>query len=41
MVFLTRPISAALLMMALALVVIVSLPNIEKKREEVFKEDAS
>jgi TctA family transporter len=40
MVFLTRPISAALLMVALALVVIVSLPNIEKKREEVFKEEA-
>jgi TctA family transporter len=35
----TRPLSAGLLIAALLLIVIVSLPNIRKKREEAFVED--
>jgi TctA family transporter len=35
-VFVTRPISLAMLVLALALLVIVTLPNIRKKREEAF-----
>jgi TctA family transporter len=35
-VFFTRPISLAMLVLALALLVIVTLPNIRKKREEAF-----
>lgn len=38
-VFLTRPLSATMLAMALAMVVIISLPAISKKREETFVED--
>ena len=38
-VFVTRPISAGLLMGALVLLVIVALPSIKKKREEAFVED--
>ncbi|MEO8848358.1 MAG: tripartite tricarboxylate transporter permease, partial [Casimicrobiaceae bacterium] len=38
-VFVTRPISLVLLMLALALVVLIALPNIKKKREEVFVEE--
>jgi TctA family transporter len=37
-VFFTRPLSLALLLMALALVVIVTLPAIKSKREEAFQE---
>jgi TctA family transporter len=37
-VFLTRPISAALLGVAVILLVLVALPSISKKREEVFLE---
>ena len=38
MVFLERPISALLLVMALALLVILVLPAVQQKREEVFQE---
>ena len=38
-IFFTRPISAVLLAMAVALVVIVALPAISKKRETVFVEE--
>jgi putative tricarboxylic transport membrane protein len=38
-VFVTRPLSAVLLLMAAALVVIVTLPAISKKRETVFVEE--
>jgi putative tricarboxylic transport membrane protein len=37
-VFLTRPISASLLMVALALLIIAALPMLRKRREEVFAE---
>jgi TctA family transporter len=37
--FVTRPLSASLLIAALALVVIVSLPSIKRKREEAFQEE--
>ncbi|MDO5681190.1 MAG: tripartite tricarboxylate transporter permease [Pelistega sp.] len=37
--FVTRPLSATLLLMAIALVVLVSLPAIRKKREETFVEE--
>jgi TctA family transporter len=40
MVFLTRPISAALILLAIAVLVIVLLPSVAKKREEVFVEEA-
>jgi len=36
--FVTRPLSAGLLLAALAMVVIVLLPNIRRKREEAFQE---
>ncbi|MFO1143013.1 MAG: tripartite tricarboxylate transporter permease [Amaricoccus sp.] len=39
MVFLTQPLSAGLLAAAAILVVIVSLPNIHKKRDQVFSEE--
>ncbi len=39
MVFLTRPLSLALLLMAAALLVIVFMPAIAKKREEAFQGD--
>jgi len=38
-VFVTRPISASLLVAALVLLAIVLLPSIKKKREEAFVED--
>jgi TctA family transporter len=38
MTFATRPLSAGLLLAALALIVIVSLPAIKSKREEAFAE---
>jgi len=38
-VFLTRPLSATMLAMALAMIVIISLPAISKKREETFVEE--
>jgi TctA family transporter len=38
-VFVTRPISASLLLVATALLVIVLLPSVKKKREEAFVED--
>jgi len=38
-VFLTRPLSLTMLLMALAMIVIISLPAISKKREETFVED--
>jgi len=37
--FITRPLSLTLLVMALALVVLVALPSIKKKREETFVEE--
>lgn len=38
-VFITRPISATLLAIALAVLIIVLLPSINRKREEIFVED--
>ncbi|MDI4665441.1 tripartite tricarboxylate transporter permease [Xanthobacter autotrophicus] len=38
MVFVTRPISAILLMLAVAALVVVLLPSVQKTREEAFKE---
>jgi putative tricarboxylic transport membrane protein len=38
-VFVTRPISLVLLLMALALLFLIALPNLKKKREEVFAEE--
>jgi TctA family transporter len=38
-VFVTRPLSASLLVAATVLVVIVALPSIKAKREDVFVED--
>ncbi|MBU6438315.1 MAG: tripartite tricarboxylate transporter permease, partial [Betaproteobacteria bacterium] len=38
-VFVTRPLSLTLLLMAVALVVIVALPAIKAKREEAFQEE--
>jgi TctA family transporter len=37
-VFLTRPLSLALLALALAVLVVVLLPNIRAKRDEAFQE---
>jgi putative tricarboxylic transport membrane protein len=37
--FLTRPISAILLLIALGVLVVVFLPSVKKKREEVFQEE--
>ncbi|MDH4288113.1 MAG: tripartite tricarboxylate transporter permease [Aquincola sp.] len=37
--FATRPLSAGLLLAALAMIVIVMLPSIQRKREEAFKEE--
>jgi TctA family transporter len=37
--FATRPLSAGLLLAALAMVVVVMLPSIQQKREEAFKEE--
>jgi TctA family transporter len=39
MTFVTRPISAILLAISVAVLVVVFLPSIKKKREEVFVED--
>jgi TctA family transporter len=38
MVFVTRPLSLSLLILAVALVVIVALPQISRRREEAFQE---
>jgi TctA family transporter len=38
-VFVTRPISLVLLLMAVALLLLIALPNLKKKREEVFVEE--
>jgi putative tricarboxylic transport membrane protein len=38
-VFATRPISLVLLLLAVALLVLIALPNIKRKREEVFVEE--
>jgi TctA family transporter len=38
-VFVTRPLSATLLAMAVLLLLIVTLPSIKSKREEAFVED--
>jgi TctA family transporter len=38
MVFLTRPISASLLILAAIALVVVLLPSVQKTREEAFKE---
>jgi TctA family transporter len=40
-VFLTRPISAGMLAAAVLLVLIITLPNIRKKREEAFAEEGA
>jgi TctA family transporter len=37
--FVTRPLSAGLLLAALAMVVVVMLPSISKQREEAFQEE--
>ena len=37
--FVTRPISAGLLLVALAVLVVVFRPSVKKKREEVFVEE--
>jgi len=37
--FVSRPISATLLFIALAVLIIVFLPSVKKKREEVFVEE--
>jgi TctA family transporter len=37
--FLTRPLSAGLLVAAVLMIVIVSLPSIKSKREEAFHEE--
>jgi TctA family transporter len=37
-VFFTRPLSLALLLVALALLIVVVLPAVKKKREEAFQE---
>jgi len=39
-VFVSRPVSAVLLLMAVGLLILVSLPSANKKREEVFTEEA-
>jgi putative tricarboxylic transport membrane protein len=39
MTFLNRPISLGLLLLAAAVLVVVLLPSIRKKRDEVFVED--
>lgn len=39
MTFVTRPISATLLLIALLVLVVVLLPSVRKKREEVFQEE--
>ena len=39
MIFIERPISATLLAMALAAVIVAVLPSIRKKRAEVFVEE--
>jgi len=39
-VFVTRPLSAVMLAMAVALLIIIVLPNIRKKREEAFQEES-
>ena len=38
--FITRPISATLLAIAVAVLIVVFLPSVRKKREEVFVEEA-
>lgn len=38
--FVTRPISAILLAIAVAVLIVVFLPSVKKKREEVFVEEA-
>jgi len=38
-VFFTKPISAGFMLAAIALLVIIALPNIRKKREEAFAEE--
>jgi putative tricarboxylic transport membrane protein len=38
-IFVTRPLSGALLVIAVAILVIVFMPAIAKKREQVFQED--
>ena len=38
-VFLTRPLSAAMLIAAVLLIVVIALPNIRRKREEAFQEE--
>jgi TctA family transporter len=40
MTFVTRPISATLLVMALAVLLVVFLPSVRAKRDEVFQEEA-
>lgn len=39
MVFLTRPLSATLLLMALVLLAAIAAPSLRRKREQVFKEE--
>ena len=38
-IFVTRPISLVLLLMAVALLLLIALPNFKKKREEVFVDE--
>ena len=39
MIFLERPISATLLVLAVGAVIVAVLPSVRKKREQVFVED--
>jgi TctA family transporter len=38
-VFFTRPLSAALLLAAVAVLALVLMPSVSKKREQIFQED--
>jgi putative tricarboxylic transport membrane protein len=40
LVFLTRPLSATLILLAVAVLIVVLLPSVARKREEVFVEEA-
>jgi TctA family transporter len=38
-VFFTRPLSAALLLASVAVLAVVLMPSVSKKREQIFQED--
>jgi TctA family transporter len=41
LVFFERPISAGLLIAAVLLVLLIALPNVKRKRQEAFQEEAA